>query len=463
MSGTTITGLGSGLDIDGLVKAMVTAEKAPKAAQINRQTAIASTTLSAVGTLKSAVDTFQTTLSGLTRNASNFAPLTAKSTKEDVATVTVGNGAAPGKYALEVEQLATGSKIASQVISGGSSASFGGGSLSISLGSATYSVNVNDGATLSEIRDSINTRLSSSAGISANIVTDSSGSRLVLSSETTGEGTDLTISGSNPSLSQLNVEAGVQQSGTGAGYLVQAQDARFSIDGLSMTSATNTVSNAISGLTIKLEGTESTTLNVGANTEGMKTSVESFVTAYNTLVTMTNALTKVTPGANGEVADAGALLGDASVRTMMNSLRNAMATPSDASGELKVLSQLGVSTQKDGTLAIDSAKLEKALATNHAAVGEFFSGDEGLLTRMGKSVSAYSETGGILSKRQDNLQANLTKLSEEQAALDRRVEKLETSLYSKFNSMDILLGQMESTRNSIYSMFDALIAQQRSR
>lgn len=463
MAGSTITGLGSGLDIDGLVKAMVTSQKAPKEAQLQRMSTTTNATLSAVGTLKSTLDTFQTALTSLKSVSSNFSALSAKSSKEDAATVTAGSGAVAGKYNLEVTQLASGSKVATQVVEGGSSASFAGGSLTISLGSASYTVGVDDGATLTDIRNSINSRLSNSAGISANIVTDSSGSRLVLSSETTGEGTDLSVSGSNDSLAQLNVEEGVQQSGNGAGYITQAKDAKFTLDGLAMTSATNTASSAISGLTLRLVGEEKSTITVGPNNDGLKTSVETFVSAYNTLITMTNAMTKVSTGSDGEVTDAGALLGDASVRTLLSSMRNALSTPSADTGDLKVLSQLGISTQKDGTLAIDDSKLSSALNKHYDVVGEFFTGKDGLVSRMDRSVSAFTETGGLLSKRQERLQSTLTDLNEQAETLNRRTEKLETQLYARFNKMDAVLGQMESTRNSIYSMFEAMLAQQRGR
>lgn len=147
-----------------------------------------------------------------------------------------------------------------------------------------------------------------------------------------------------------------KQSGTDAGYITPSSNASYTLDGLELSSSTNTVT-ALSGLTIKLTGEGSSTLTVGANTEGLKTSVESFVTAYNTLITVTNALTKVSATDDGSSTEAGAMVGDASVRSLLTSIRSALSDTSGASGNLNVLAQLGVTTNKDGTLAIDDAKL----------------------------------------------------------------------------------------------------------
>lgn len=457
MAGSTITGLGSGLDISSLVTSLVNAEKAPKQSQIERLAATTNTTLSAVGTLKSALETFQASVTSLTRVSSSFAALSGSSSKSEVATVTVGSGAVAGSYELQVEQLAKGSKVASQVMEDGASTTFASGSLTISLGSASYNVTVAEGASLSDIRSSINSQLSNSAGISANIVTDSSGSRLVLSSETMGEGTDLSVSGSNDSLARLDVDGTVQQAGTGAGYITKAQDAKFTLDGLSMTSATNTVSSAISGLSFKLlsEDDASTTITVGSNSDKLQSSIQTFVTAYNTLLTMTNALTKVSTQ-DGAVTDAGALVGDASVRTLLNSVRNALSQPSSAGS---TLSQFGVLTQTDGTLAIDDTRLEAAASSDPEVIRSFFTGSDGLLERMGSLVEGYTKSGGILEARESNLNSTLRDLDNQQTDLDRRMEALETTLYSRYNKMDALLGELENTRNSLTSIFDAMAAQ----
>ncbi|WP_313303794.1 flagellar filament capping protein FliD [Stutzerimonas balearica] len=465
MATSTITGLGSGLDIDSMVTAIADAQKAPKQAQIDRLTTKNETTLSAVGTLKSALETFEASMAALTSVSSSFDAFSATSSGSSVASVTAGSGAVTGSYALEVNSLATGSKVATQSFDTGASTAFAsGGDLTIGVGdNSSYTVSVKAGATLTDIRDAINSQLSSSAGISANIVTDSNGSRLVLSSETTGEGTDLHVSGTGD-LAALDInntfdEDGKRvlskQSGTDAGYITLSSNASYTLDGLELSSSTNTVT-ALSGLTIKLTGEGSSTLTVGANTEGLKTSVESFVTAYNTLITVTNALTKVSATDDGSSTEAGAMVGDASVRSLLTSIRSALSDTSGASGNLNVLAQLGVTTNKDGTLAIDDAKLTSSLESNYADVKEFFAGSNGLLSRLGDVTSAYTASGGLLDTREKNIQSTLNDLASQQEALDRRIESVTASLYTKYNNMDMLVAQLQATSESILATLNAL-------
>ncbi|MDG9757394.1 flagellar filament capping protein FliD [Pseudomonas sediminis] len=463
MSGTTITGLGTGLDIDGMVTAIADAEKAPKQAQIDRLTTKTETSLSAVGTLTSAVETFEASLTALESSSSSFEGLGVQSSADGVASATAGAGAVPGSYKVEVISLASSSKVASASLEGGASTTFdSGGTLTIDVGdNASYEVQVAPGASLTEIRDAINSQLSATAGISANIITDASGARLVLSSEVTGEGTDLYVKGTGD-LAALNINVDedgnhdlTQQSGTGAGSITLASNASYKIDGLELSSSTNTVT-ALSGLSIKLTAEGTTTLTVAPNTEGLKTSIEAFVSAYNNLITVTNALTRVTTSEDETSTDAGALVGDALVRSLLGSIRNELVQPSTGSGELSVLAQLGVTTNKDGTLSIDDAKLSSALETHYDEVQAFFVGDDGLIPRLKSVTEPYTAPGGLLAGRTESLQKTMTQLSEQQQALDRRIDSLTTSLYTKYNNMDILVAQLNASSASLLSTLEAL-------
>lgn len=463
MSGTTISGLGTGLDIVGMVTAIADAEKAPKQAQIDRLTTKTETSLSAVGTLTSAVETFEASLTALESSSSSFEGLGVQSSADGVASATAGAGAVPGSYEVEVISLASSSKVASASLEGGASTTFdSGGTLTIDVGdNASYEVQVAPGASLTEIRDAINSQLSATAGISANIITDASGARLVLSSEVTGEGTDLYVKGTGD-LAALNINVDedgnhdlTQQSGTGAGSITLASNASYKIDGLELSSSTNTVT-ALSGLSIKLTAEGTTTLTVAPNTEGLKTSIEAFVSAYNNLITVTNALTRVTTSEDETSTDAGALVGDALVRSLLGSIRNELVQPSTGSGELSVLAQLGVTTNKDGTLSIDDAKLSSALETHYDEVQAFFVGDDGLIPRLKSVTEPYTAPGGLLAGRTESLQKTMTQLSEQQQALDRRIDSLTTSLYTKYNNMDILVAQLNASSASLLSTLEAL-------
>lgn len=246
-----------------------------------------------------------------------------------------------------------------------------------------------------------------------------------------------------------------QQSGTGAGSITLASNASYKIDGLELSSFTNTVM-ALSGLSIKLTAEGTTTLTVAPNTEGLKTSIEAFVSAYNNLITVTNALTRVTTSEDETSTDAGALVGDALVRSLLGSIRNELVQPSTGSGELSVLAQLGVTTNKDGTLSIDDAKLSSALETHYDEVQAFFVGDDGLIPRLKSVTEPYTAPGGLLAGRTESLQKTMTQLSEQQQALDRRIDSLTTSLYTKYNNMDILVAQLQATSESILATLNAL-------
>ncbi|MBK5000683.1 flagellar filament capping protein FliD [Pseudomonas sp. S31] len=461
--GTSVNGVGSGIDIDSIVSALVSAQKAPKQSQIDTATTKATTSLSAIGTLKSALSKFQTAMSDLAENSS-FTGMTAKSSNEEALTAKVGAGAASGTYVIKTTSIATSSKVATQYISTGTT--FGAGTFTISQGAgaassaSTTTIKVASGATLSDIRDSINTQLKDS-GITANIISDSEGQRLVLSSTNTGEGTDITLTTNSTALSALGIAAGAKASDSTGGYVVEpAADAVYTIDGLSMKSATNEITTAISGVEFTLlEDDTKSTITVDTNTDGLKESITSFVDAYNSLMSSIKTLTTVTSGTDDDgnaTTTAAALTSDSSVRNIVNSLRNQLVSSSGDGGTLKLLSQLGVSTQNDGTLSIDEDDLEAALEKNAASVESFFTGTNGLLSRMSSTLDLYVADDGLLDQRTDSLNDTLSDLATQQTNLDRRITKYEATMYAKYNAMDTLVAQLTATSTSVMTTLNAL-------
>ena len=458
--GTSVNGVGSGIDIDSIVSALVSAQKAPKQSQIDTATSTATTKLSAIGSLKSALEKFQTTLADLTEESTSFAGLSASSSDEEALTATVGTGAASGTYVIKTTTIATSSKVATQYITSGTT--FSSGTLSIKQGDgAATAIKVAANASLSDIRDSINTQLKDS-GITANIISDSEGQRLVLSSTTTGEGTDISVTTSSSGLSSLTIDgSGTQASDTAGGYVVApAADAVYTIDGLSMKSSTNTITTAISGVEFTLlEDDSKSTITVDTNTDGLTTSITSFVDAYNTLMSSIKSLTSVTSGTDDDgnaTSKAAALTSDSTTRGILNSLRTQLVSSSTDGGTIKLLSQLGISTQNDGTLAIDDDKLEAALTTNAASLEGFFTGNGGLLDRMSSALDMYTSDDGLLDQRTDSLNDTLSDLATQQTTLDRRIEKYEATMYAKYNAMDTLVAQLTATSNSVLTTLNAL-------
>ena len=225
MATITGTGLGSGLDINSIVKSLVDAQSAPKTAQLDRLKSQTDAKISGVGQLQSALEAFQKAMKDLGAGEA-FNALAATSSKAEQITVSAANNAVAGSYQVKINQLATASKVATGFTP--SSGTFDAGSLTISLGSGNdFIVDIAEGASLVEVRDAINAKLKDK-GVTANVVSDpanpQAGSRLILSSTVTGAGKDISVSGSNASLAQLNVDGSVQQQGSGAGYITKSQN-----------------------------------------------------------------------------------------------------------------------------------------------------------------------------------------------------------------------------------------------
>jgi flagellar hook-associated protein 2 len=443
MASSTVSGIGSGVDTQSIVKALIAAEKAPKQTQITAQQADTTTQISAVGSIKNALDTYRSAIAKL-NTASAFTGLAGTSSDEKVVKATVNATASAGKYALEVTQLATSSKVSSDVFLGGASATVNSSSesqtLKISQSGTDYNVSIAAGATLQQARDAINTQLNSK-GLSANIITDAKGARMVISSSTTGAGTDITLGGD--SALAVNAKAGPA-----------AQNAKYTIDDIALESTSNTVTSAISGVNFDLVAVGKSTITVGANTDTLKTSVQSFVTAYNALMTAITSQTKVS-GA-GDTTKGGALTGDASMRSLITSVRNELVK-STGSGSMTMLSQMGINTvQTTGLLELDSTKWDKAVAKNAGEIAKVFTGDNGLIKRMTTATDAYAGTGGILASRTTSLNDKLTDLTDQQEALDRRIESLTTTLSAKYNAMDTLVAQLNATSSSVMTTLNAM-------
>lgn len=445
MASSTVSGIGSGVDTQSIVTALVNAEKAPKQAQINKQTTTATTTLSAIGTIKGALDTYRAAIAKL-NTAASFNGLAGTSSDVAIAKVSVSDGASGGSYALEVTKLATASKISTSVYAAGASSvvndTDAAATLTIGQSGSSYDVSIASGATLQQARDTINSQLQSK-GISANILTDASGSRLVFSSTKMGKDTELTLKGDSALAKDYTTVA-------------IPQNAEYTIDSIKMESASNSVTSAVSGLNIDLVKEGKATLTVATSADTLKTSVQSFVSAYNALMTSINTQTKVTTSADGSASGAGALTGDAGMRALVTAVRGELLKSSGA-GSLQSLSQLGINTvQKTGLLELDSTKWDKAVTANGSAIAGLFTGKDGLLSRMTATTDNYAKTGGVLASRQTSLTTTLADLTTSQQNLDRRIEALTETLSKKYNAMDTLVAQLNATSSSIMTTLNAL-------
>ena len=460
MAGTTITGVGSGFDTQAIVKSLVDAERAPKQAQINTQSQKATTQLSSIGKIQAALDAFRGALTSMGTDNS-FSGLTGTSSDEKVATMTANQGASNGSFSLIVNQLAKPSKLSTTSFAGGQStvvnSTTSAKTLTISQSGKNFDLSVPAGATLQQVRDSINSQFST-AGLSANILTDSNGSRLILTSTKGGVGSDLTMSGN---------------SGIDTGYTVvdSPQNAKYTIDNIPAESTSNNITDAVSGVSIKLLSLSPTvtandpnpnpprtamTISVSTSATALKSGVKGFVDTYNALLKAMNAETKVTKDAAGN-SIAATLTGDSTMRTLQSAIRNEFNALS-GNGTLKSLAQFGVTTDQDtGALSIDSKQWDKAVATNAADINSIFSGKTGLLARLTAATDGYAKAStGILATRTTSLADSLKDLTKQQTDLDDRLTTMQDSLTRKYTAMDTLVAQLRQQSSSILGTLSAL-------
>ncbi|GLZ23494.1 B-type flagellar hook-associated protein 2 [Stutzerimonas stutzeri] len=464
-----VTGIGSGIDIDSIVKSMVAAERAPKESQLATLEKKTTTQITAIGALRSAISEFQTAL-GTLNKPELFQARSATSSKSDLVGVSAGTKAGPGRYQVEVKQLATSSKVALAAVKNSAEvpARFGSGSLEIQLGNeGFFVVNVDEGNnTLAGIRDAIN-KQGAEKGVTATIVTDDDGARLVLSSSKTGADKDITVRSipagdvedGYTSLDILKFDGVDATAPAGARTLTAAQSAIITVDGLTVTSATNKVDGAIEGVTLDLKAKtakdEPLTITVAEDKAGVKKQIQSFVDSYNKLIGVINAQTKVTSVGEGKAPVTGALVGDATARTMLGAIRNELVN-AQGDGPLRALADLGITTQKDGTLKIDDSKLGKVMDSNFAELPGVFTGESGLASRLDATLKPYTQTGGILEQRNKVMTETVSKIDKQKADLDRRITSLQERLYKQFNAMDTLVGKMANTSSSLLASLENL-------
>ena len=383
------SGIGSGLDVESIVTSIMNVERKPLTAVSEAKTAYQSQ-ISAYGTLKSALSTFQTAVNALS-TASKFNAQTVNSSNTSVFTATANGTASLGDYAVTVNQLAKSQKLSSAGFSNVTD-TVGTGTLTIGFGTYnstgnTFTPNTaktdltvtidSSNNTLSGVRDAIN---AANGSVSASIVNDGTANRLVITSKDTGEVNSLKITvadgsdASNTDATGLSRLAFDPTATVGAGKnLTQVQAAKnalLEIDGISIVKPSNTVNDAISGVTLNLLSTNTTSANLGVvtNTESIKTSVTAFVDAYNKLDASLRSLTKYDETGKSS----GALLGDATARSVINQIKSVMTKTIASGNTINSLSQIGVSFQRDGKLALDSTKLSTAMTSNLSDIAAIF-------------------------------------------------------------------------------------------
>lgn len=408
-------GIGSNLDVSGIVSKLMEIEQQP-ISRLNTREASFQAKISAYGSIMSALGSFQGVVSSL-NNANKFLAVTAKPADDTILTASASSIATQGSYKIEVSALAQGQKL---VATGqtSSTASIGQGTLTLdfgtisggtfdsvtgkytgasfnSNGSGVHSITIDSSNdSLQGIRDAIN---GAGIGVTASIVNDGSGTpyRLVLSSDDIGVSNSIKISVAESGAPGLAALLAHDPAGLPAAQSMSetetAQDATLTVNGIAVTKSSNSISDVIEGVTFNLlkTTTAATTITVAHDSAATTTAVQSFVKAYNELNKTLSDLTKY----DAATKKGGALQGDVTVLRLQSQLRSILNTPlSNTAGVLTNFSQIGISFQRDGTLALDASKLSSAISSNFSDIASLFATTGATSDSLVSYVSATSNT-----------------------------------------------------------------------
>ena len=427
-------GLGSGLDIKGIVSQLMELERQPVVALEKRQIEY-QTQITAYGQLKASLASFQSSLSKL-KESDTFTTFSASSSHGDLLTVSADDTATPGDYQVVVNRLAEQHKLGSAQFAAGDT--FGGGagdSLTLQVGSDpndTLTIDLSEAKTLDDIRAAI-MESPDNPGINATVINANDGRQaLVLTSDETGQAGAITATYGGTLDAQT---FGFQTLNAGGSDLTQL-DAEVVVDGYTITRSDNQIDDVIPGVTLDLkeaDGGQSVQVSIRRDLDATVKAVQGFVDAYNQL---RSDLSKL---GDGDLDGDGTLL-------LIESRLLGVMNSSSLEGTFRHLSEVGISVQKEGNLTLDSARLRAALEEDTEGVSQLFSAEgKGYASRFDSLVESWLDDDGLLDSRTDGLNSRIDRIEDQQQAMERRLEKVEARYLRQFNAMDSLVTQLNNT------------------
>lgn len=443
MVGIVSTGIGSGLDVNGLVQQLIAAEGQPVQQRLAIKESQFQSKLSAYGSLKSALSALKNATEKL-QNNDTFAARTIASSNEDAASVSVEASAVPARYSVDIVSTAVAERLTSSAFAT-SDTTVGTGTLSISIGGASFDVAIDgESNTVAGIAGAINAA-ADNAGVQATVINAEGGSYLVISGNDTGKDNTITVTqnGGDGGLSAIAYDPanGLNQ----LALSESAADAEATVNGFQVFSATNVFDDVIAGVSFSaLEATDGDvfTITVANDTAGVKKSLQAFVNAYNAFTETAANLSAY----DAETKVAGALQGDSTLRSVSSLLRRELSENTDGIDPLlDTLSEIGVALDEDGKLEIDDTSIDTLNEENYGAISALFGGENGYGSRLIGVLDAYIDSDGILQARTDGLQSSIDGLEQQNQALNLRLASLEARLLRQFNGLDTLLSQLNST------------------
>ena len=452
--GLSSTGIGSQLPVEEIVSKLVALEKQPLAS-LTKEASSMQTQLSVFSQVKSLTSTLSDSAAKLAKSSA-WDGMLASSSNSAAVSVNVSGTTSATSFGIGVQQLARGQSVASSVIEGLP----GAGSMSIELGKwngaafepgteAAKNVSVDATDSLSDIASKIN---GANAGVTATVLRDASGERLLMRSSTTGEESgfriNVTEDAGAPGLSRLAFDpAAAPTVGMAANTAQYGQNAKATINGIEVQSKTNTFTDTIPGLsfTASQVTTAPVEVSVAADTEGMKKNIQDFVNAYNAL----NDLLSKSTAYDAETKTAGALQGDSTSVGLQNAMRSLIASTAEGAGAFTRLADIGIDIKKGGKLEVSATKLDEALKDPAAlkamfatSTGGAGSAADGLAVKVENLTAKMLGFEGLISNKSDAINASLKRNSSDQDKVNARAAMFETRLRAQYMALDVKMGSL---------------------
>lgn len=462
MAGISSTGIGSGLDVQKIVSQQVALESKPLEKLESKDTSLKSE-ISTWGGIQSQLSALEDASQKL-MDLSSWNTRALKSSNDDAVTGTAAEGATVGSFAIEVTRLAQAqsTRMASSIPA---TDTFSAGRLDISLGDGSsfgsaISVDISDGDSLSAIASKING--AANVGVTATVVKTGAGEQLVMRSNSTGAAMGFKVQAFDGGGTAITDGTGLGQlayndGSTGGMALTQAGlDATATIEGIAITSASNTLTDAVPGLTLNLQQLGTSTVTVSNDTKPAKDAIDGFVKAYNTIVSNLSNLTRYDAGTK----TAGPLQGDATAVGLLNTLTNMVGATGPAGTSYNRLSDVGLELQRDGTLTTNTTKLTAALA-NPADLKTFFSDvgttntDTGMARRFYDYTFGATGTGGVVTSRSNALQQAVSRNQTDMERMQARINKTEERLYKTYSALDGKMASLNAMNSYVTQQISA--------
>ncbi len=447
----------NGLDVKSIISQLVTLEKRPLDT-LKLQAATVNTKISAFGQIKSLVSTLQDAAGKLTSVTGWNGVATTSSDSKFVSATAVG-GTLPTTFSVEVQSLAKAQATASAALLpvGGA---LGSGTLRLELGKwsvapASFTpgsgqpvdITISASDKLSDVASKIN---GANAGVTASVLSDASGERLLLRSKSTGEEFGFRLSvmedGDTDPQSAGNTDAtGLSRLVNGATVTQAAANAKATVNGIAVSSATNTFASTISGVTFKAEQvtTAPIDITVSKDNSAIQSNIDGFVKAYNAINQLLQDATKY----DAATKSAGLLQGDSTAVALQNSLRNAIQSVTTGGGAFQRLADIGITQQLGGDLAVDSSKLTKALSENPDDVKNLFRNTgggaaNGIAVQLKALTTNLLSNDGFFKSKDATLQLSLKRNSQDQTRVNEKVEAFEKRITQRYNALDTQLSSL---------------------